>query len=64
MDKYELNENEEIEFAEKERDFELSQEEGEQLTFEKRQAEADEQIRDELKEYHKEIDGSDNQFYA
>lgn len=46
MDKYDLNENKEIEFAEKERDMEISKEEDEKLTLDKRMEEADQ--RDEF----------------
>lgn len=54
MNKYELNENQDIEFLEAEREFQISQEEDEHLTFEKRQAEADDRDRDELAEYNEE----------
>lgn len=45
MEKYDTNEHKEIEFAEQERDMQVSKED-EQLTFEKRQAEADDRERD------------------
>lgn len=57
MNKYELNENQDIEFLEAEREFQISQEEDEHLTFEKRQAEAEDRERDLTEEFNKEWGG-------